>query len=63
MANEGYAVRFKKSAAKELRSLDINLQLDIGEAIDDYRVVYEIDDSERGVPIVRVKHRRDAYRS
>ena len=89
MANEGYAVRFKKSAAKELRSLDINLQLDIGEEIDrlssdprpsgvvklkgddniyririgDYRVVYEIDDSERGVMIVRVRHRRDAYRS
>ncbi|MCT7978149.1 type II toxin-antitoxin system RelE family toxin [Laspinema olomoucense] len=34
MANEGYAIRFKKSAAKELRSLDINLQLRIGEAID-----------------------------
>ncbi|MBO0349006.1 type II toxin-antitoxin system RelE/ParE family toxin [Phormidium pseudopriestleyi FRX01] len=89
MANEGYAVRFKKSAAKELRSLDINLQLRIGEAIDslsfdprppgvvklkgddnlyrirsgDYRVVYVIDDLERVVRIVRVKHRRDVYRS
>ncbi len=87
MANEGYAVRFKKSAAKE--SLDINLQLPIGEAIarlsfdprppgvvklkgddnlygigsGDYPVVYGIDDSERVVRIVRVRHRRDVYRS
>ncbi len=34
MANEGYTVRFKKSAAKELRGLDIDLQLRISEAID-----------------------------
>ena len=28
----------------------------------DYRVVYEIDDTERVVVIVKVKHRREAYR-
>ncbi|SKB12007.1 Addiction module toxin, RelE/StbE family [Planktothrix sp. PCC 11201] len=89
MANEDYTVRFKKSAAKELRGLDIDLQLRISEAIDclsleprpegvvklkggdnsyririgDYRVVYIIDDQDRIVRIMRVRHRRDAYRS
>ncbi len=29
----------------------------------DYRVVYAIDDAERQVLIVKVGHRRDAYRS
>lgn len=87
MINEDYTIRFKNSAAKELRSLDINLQVRIGEEIDrlsleprpegvvklkgsdfyririgDYRVVYIIDDDERIVRIVRVRHRRDAYR-
>lgn len=88
MTNDDYTVRFKNSAAKELRLLDINLQVRIGEEIDrlsleprpegvvklkggdnfyririgDYRVVYIIDDLERIVPIVRVRHRRDAYR-
>ncbi|XWK88682.1 MAG: type II toxin-antitoxin system RelE/ParE family toxin [Phormidium sp.] len=87
MTNEDYTIRFKNSAAKELRSLDINLQVRIGEEIDrltlkprpegvvklkgsdfyririgDYRVVYIIDDQERIVRIVRVRHRRDAYR-
>ncbi len=30
--------------------------------IGDYRVVYEIDDKEKVVRIMRVKHRRDVYR-
>lgn len=88
MSNEGYAIRFKKSAAKELRGLDLDLQLRISEAIDclsleprpegvvklkgsdnfyririgDYRVVYTINDEDRIVRIMRVRHRRDVYR-
>jgi mRNA interferase RelE/StbE len=34
MTNEDYTIRFKNSAAKELRSLDINLQVRIGEEIE-----------------------------
>ena len=30
--------------------------------VGDYRVIYEIDDQARRVNIMRVKHRRDAYR-
>ncbi|MCI0585501.1 MAG: type II toxin-antitoxin system RelE/ParE family toxin [Planctomycetes bacterium] len=30
--------------------------------VGDYRVVYEIDDGERGVRIARVRHRREVYR-
>lgn len=89
MADEGYTVLFKQSAAKELRGLDIAVQVRIAEAIDslsweprpegvvklqggdnsyririgDYRVVYGIDDQDRIVRIMRVRHRRDAYRS
>jgi mRNA interferase RelE/StbE len=29
----------------------------------DYRVIYSVDDSERAVTVVRIVHRRDAYRS
>ncbi|MEB3885746.1 type II toxin-antitoxin system RelE/ParE family toxin [Lyngbya sp. CCY1209] len=79
----------EKSAAKELRGLNIELQLRIGSAIDnlgleprpegvvklkgddnsyririgDYRVVYAIDDRNKIVRIMRVRHRRDVYRS
>ncbi len=28
----------------------------------DYRVVYEVDDSERGVIVIKVGHRREIYR-
>ena len=31
--------------------------------ISDYRVLYEIEDGNQTVTILRVKHRRDAYRS
>lgn len=30
--------------------------------VGDYRVLYEIDDAEKAVRILNVKHRRDAYR-
>lgn len=30
--------------------------------VGDYRVVYEVDDGERGVRIARVRHRREVYR-
>ena len=30
--------------------------------VGDYRVVYEIDDSEKTVKVMRVRHRREAYR-
>lgn len=31
--------------------------------VGDYRVVYEIDDKARAVRIMRVRHRREVYRS
>jgi mRNA interferase RelE/StbE len=30
--------------------------------VGDYRILYQIDDSEQAVTIVRVRHRRDVYR-
>ena len=30
--------------------------------IADYRVIYEVDDAERAVKIMRVRHRREVYR-
>jgi mRNA interferase RelE/StbE len=30
--------------------------------VGDYRILYQIDDADRTVIIVRVKHRRDVYR-
>lgn len=30
--------------------------------VGDYRILYQINDSEQTVTIVRVRHRRDAYR-
>lgn len=30
--------------------------------VGDYRVLYEIDDAEKAVRVLNVKHRRDAYR-
>ncbi len=30
--------------------------------VDDYRILYEIDDPEREVQVYRIKHRREAYR-
>jgi len=30
--------------------------------IGSYRVVYEVDDAERAVRVMRVRHRREAYR-
>ena len=30
--------------------------------VGDYRVLYEIDDAEKAVRVLSVKHRRDAYR-
>jgi mRNA interferase RelE/StbE len=30
--------------------------------VGDYRILYQIDDSEQTVTIVRVRHRRDVYR-
>jgi mRNA interferase RelE/StbE len=30
--------------------------------VGDYRVLYEIDDTEKAVRVLSVKHRRDAYR-
>jgi len=30
--------------------------------VGDYRILYEIDDSTRSVTVLRIKHRREAYR-
>ena len=31
--------------------------------VGDYRVVYEIDDRDRAVRVLRIRHRRDVYRN
>ena len=43
---------------RKLSGSDSDWRIRIG----DYRVVYEIDDTEKVVRIFRVRHRRDAYR-
>ncbi len=31
--------------------------------VGDYRVIYEIDDEEKAVRVMRIRHRREAYKS
>jgi len=30
--------------------------------VGDYRVIYEVDEQEKAVKVMRIRHRRDAYR-
>jgi mRNA interferase RelE/StbE len=83
-----YQVRWKRSAAKELKTLPRATLLRVLEAVDtlatdprprnarkltgsertyrirvgDYRVLYTVEDDMLTVEVVRVGHRRDAYR-
>ena len=42
----------------KLRGVENEWRIRVG----DYRIVYEIDDDERLVTILRIRHRREAYR-
>ena len=48
----------RPSGCKKLRGTADRWRIRIG----DYRVIYEIDDTERIVDIIAVRHRREAYR-
>jgi mRNA interferase RelE/StbE len=43
---------------QKLRGAENQWRLRVG----DYRVVYEIDDRQRTIDIVRIRHRREVYR-
>jgi len=43
---------------KKLRDRENQWRIRVG----DYRIIYEIDENERLVIILRIKHRREAYR-
>lgn len=84
-----YQVKFKSSAAKELKSLPSNIIQKIKRIIDEqltenprtlgviklqgddklyrikvgeYRIIFEIDDSNKILKITRVRHRQDVYK-
>ena len=48
----------RPSGSKKLAGSERDWRIRIG----DYRVLYEIDDRKRVVRVMRVRHRRDAYR-
>ncbi len=48
----------RPSGVKKLRDRENQWRIRIG----DYRVIYEIDDDEHLIVILRIKHRREAYR-
>lgn len=48
----------RPEGCRKLEGSDNDWRIRVG----DYRVLYEIDDSERIVRIMRVRHRRDVYR-
>ena len=54
----GLAEQPRPAGALTLTGLRIRWRLRIG----DYRILYEIDDTEREVLILRIAHRRDVYR-
>jgi mRNA interferase RelE/StbE len=55
---EALAMEPRPAGAKKLQGAQRLWRLRVG----DYRVVYQIDDRQRVVDIVRVRHRRDVYR-
>lgn len=48
----------RPSGVKKLRDRENQWRIRVG----DYRVIYEIDDDEHLIVILRIKHRREAYR-
>jgi mRNA interferase RelE/StbE len=48
----------RPSGAKKLRGRKNEWRIRVG----DHRVIYEVDEDERLVVILRIKHRREAYR-
>ena len=57
-AAEGIASDPRPVGARKLTGSDHTYRIRVG----DYRIVYEISDDDGLVEIVRVRHRRDAYR-
>lgn len=83
-----YSVEFVASAAKECRSLPVDLKHRVGLTVDSlsdspfpmgvrklhrqrrlhgvragqYRVVHEIDEQRKLVLVIKIRHRREAYR-
>ena len=55
---EALAIEPRPGGARKLQGTQRLWRIRIG----DYRIVYEIDDRRRVVDIVRVRHRREAYR-
>lgn len=44
---------------KRIRGVDDTYRIRVG----DYRVLYDVDDASRSVLVLRVQHRKDAYRN
>ena len=55
---EGLAAQPRPAGAKKLQGAERLWRIRVGE----YRVVYDINDRQRVVDIVRVRHGRDVYR-
>lgn len=55
---EGLAAEPRPSAAKKLQGSQHLWRIRVG----DWRVVYAVNDRQRVVDIVRIRHRRDVYR-
>ncbi len=55
---EGLAQTPRPSGARKLRGQQNLWRVRVG----DYRVVYSVDDRRRVVDVVRIRHRREAYR-
>ena len=55
---DGLAQDPRPSASRKLRGEQNLWRIRIG----DYRVVYSVDDRQRIVDIVRIRHRREVYR-
>ena len=58
VALRGLASNPRPSGCKKLVGGERDWRVRVG----DYRVLYEIDDAEKAVRVLSVKHRRDAYR-
>ena len=48
----------KPSGCRKITGSKNDWRLRVG----DYRVIYEIDDQEQSVKVMRIRHRKDAYR-
>jgi len=56
--SEALADQPRPPGVQKLRGAESQWRLRVG----DYRVVYEIDDRQRTIDIVRIRHRREVYR-